>query len=175
MQAAENFQSIDEARLVTQTAYAKHAGVSPATVTRWIKGGVLVRSFVTRGKRRLVDPVVADDERAARVAEKASDAKASDDAGGEDSYQTARAAKVRADAEAARLKLARLRGELVEVAEVGRLWSEVLGQLRRRLEVLADRLGPELAAMAEADEVRDLLRGEVRAALTDAANEIANG
>jgi len=171
MQAAER---IDEARLVNQGTYAKHAGVSAATVTRWIRDGVLERSLVQRGKRRLVDPLVADYERAERVAEKARADEDEGDAEDRESYQSARAAKVRADAEAAQLKLAKLRGELAPVEEVGALWGEVLGTLRRRLEVLSDRLGPELAAIDDEAEVRERLKAEVRAALTDAANEIAN-
>lgn len=163
------------------SAFAKLAGVSNATITRAVQDGRLRESIVRVGKRwKVADAELALVELRERTRSKASEresaptptngSSAAPILGG---YQEARAAKTRREAELAGIKLAKLRRELVPLAEVAGLWEETLGNLRRRLEVLPDRLAPELAAATEANEVRTRLETEIRSVLEDAANAIA--
>ena len=156
---------------VTQYAnYRKAAGLSGGTRAAVYKASDSGRISWKRGE--LVDVEATDREWSGDTEQKV---EVTGDTRTTSEYQNARAEKTRLQAETSKIKLAQLRGELVAVDQVGRLWSEVLGTLRRLLEVLADRLGPELAAMDSPDDVRLRLRSEHRAALEDAANEIANG
>ena len=186
-----------EPTYLTRTEYARHRGCTPSAVTRAIHKGKLKRCLVRRGRRTLLNRDVADREWAqntavyidsplppkakaeAEAAECATETTETTDDNEPRSvsarYQAARAAKVKAEAESAKLKLKKLRGELVDVADVGRLCSDVFSTLRRRLDVLADRMGPDLAPITDPAEIRRRLDDEIRAALTDAANGIANG
>lgn len=78
----------------------------------------------------------------------------------------ARLAKEQADGQA--IKNAKMRGELVEAAEVERTWTDFLRQLRARLTAIPARV---MAERPETDpEVIKAIDGAVRAALTDLGN-----
>ena len=81
--------------------------------------------------------------------------------------ERARLAKEQADAQA--LKNAKARNELVEAAQVGRAWADVLRQVRARVLAVPSRLRGDLS---QADPAIFLA---IDRALRDALTELANG
>jgi len=172
--------------LLSMHRYAHRRGCAPSTVGRAVRLGRLKESVVKRGKRILIDPEIADqewekntrmhiiDSLKEKTANEQRQEQRREDPPVLLDYQEARAKKIRADAAASEIKLQKLRGDLIDVLDVARLWEEVLGSLRRRLEVIPDRLASELVAIDDPKEMRDRLRADIRAALQDAANELTN-
>ncbi len=80
-------------------------------------------------------------------------------------YWEAKTRRESAEASIAELKEAELRGDLVRRDRVERELAARLVALRESLEVLADRLGPVIAAETDAQACRRMLRDEHRAAL----------
>lgn len=79
--------------------------------------------------------------------------------------ERARLAKEQADAQA--IKNAKLRGELVEAADVERAWQDILRQVRARIMAVPSRLKQSQALSAEDGEALDR---ELRDALTELGN-----
>ena len=155
--------------LMSRSEYARYLGVTPGRISQMMAEGKLLRCVVRRGHKVYIDQAIADAEARGTTQTRIT---LSDDGG---DYQSARTEKIRAEAQAAKIRLAKMRGELISVDEVTELCSSVFSVLRQRLDVLADRIGPELAAEEGEREVRERLRSEIRAALTDAASVISNG
>lgn len=149
---------------LSQNAYARRIGVNPGTVNRWIKQG-----RISLGDDRLIDPELADRERAATEspmphhqarkaqweaewARKAAVSQAHaepipqlEKLGAALKLETYKLQK--AKAEQANLELDRAAGLLVERAEIDRALADFGATLRNLLEALPHRLAPELSAL----------------------------
>ena len=80
--------------------------------------------------------------------------------------ERARLAKEQADAQA--IKNAKLRGELVEAAEVERTWADALRQLRARIMAVPSRLQSEVPDIER--QTIDAMDRALRATLTEVGN-----
>lgn len=80
-----------------------------------------------------------------------------------------RARKEKELADAAALKNAVTRKELVSGAEVEKAWGNMIGIARERILAMPSKLGPVLAAMTSAAEVQRAIEDEVRTALDELA------
>lgn len=81
-----------------------------------------------------------------------------------------RTAKVQAETELLRIKTAKLRGELIPVADVEAEWSALVTDARQRLLAVPSRLGTKLGLSREQVAIAD---AEIRAALTALAGQDA--
>lgn len=80
-------------------------------------------------------------------------------------YQVSRARREAADADKAEMEAAKMRGELVPVTAIRAEFSKAIAAVRDNMLNLPGRLGPVLAAQADARQVQATLDAEIRAAL----------
>lgn len=78
-------------------------------------------------------------------------------------YTDARARREIADAETSEIQLRKLRGEMLVTADVARAGFEVGRELRDAMEASVNSLASELASVASADAIADILRRHNRA------------
>ena len=172
----------DNSELMTGRQFAQHIGVSEPYVTRLKKAGRLVmegrRIDVERSKRRIADtrdPARQDvvDRHKAAKRQKGTPPPADDSAERKESlsYASARARRETALAEAAELDLLARKGDLCQVADVERAIAALATQVRSRFERLADRLAPEVAALADEQKVRTFILGEIDDVLDSLADD----
>lgn len=163
-------------------AYAKHrrdAGLSGGTLAAVQKALAQRRISILPGGG--IDATLADAEWGANTepAANAGETKPaaggghgpdSDAAGGHDddvlSFSDARARKEAALARKHELDLAKMRGELVDAADVQRAQAEKDRAVRDRFLSMVDRLADPLAAATDAMRVHELLTAEIRHVLT---------
>lgn len=135
---------------ISKAEYAKRRGVAKATISRWISLGLPVTPD------QKIDIVVANTWLEKNLlASKDSD----------DSYAVARRRGEAARAELAELELAAKRGELVPLASVKLLWSELGSQLQNGIMQVPDRLCVQLSRMTDARQIRQLMVEELTHAL----------
>ncbi len=152
--------------LVSQSDYAKHRGCSAVAVHKAIKAG---RISLIDGK---IDPAVADVQWAQNTRARASNAPqnvaapivgqrtasaaaagADGAADGDADYWQSRARREAAEAEIARLKLAEMRGTLIEQRQAVIAVSAAFQQLRDTLHPIGRRLAPTVATMDNPREI----------------------
>lgn len=176
-------------------AYARHRGVSEASVRDAIARGRLRESVQHVGQRRMIDPAIADPEweastdvvAAERGARPKTAAARDEDVGervGSDDellraldeedgretdavFMAERAARERWSRRRERLEVLKLRGELIEKAEVDRRAFSAARVVRDALKGLPDRLAPVLAPAMPAGEVGRILEREIAQALEE--------
>lgn len=128
---------------------AELIGISPGNLSEKTRMGLL--KPVARGRFLAVESVSAYCEHL-RVG-----------AGGRGKKSPERERLLAAQAETAELKLAKLRGELLDATEVEREWGGLLRQIRAGMLSLSSRLGARIPSLTRAevevidDEVRQLL------------------
>lgn len=77
-----------------------------------------------------------------------------------------RARHERIKREAAELKLARAKAEVVDVKEAGRVWFALCRKLRQRIAAIPARVSPSFAALDDPHEIRETLATELDEALS---------
>ena len=172
---------------VTRSEFARLRGIKPSYVTQLAREGRLV--LTDDGKRVKVaesiarieatrDPSkqgVADRHAAARAAREPEAAPPEQAVEVLDAnYQNARAKREHFAAEREELRYRQEAGALMVAAEVEGALADVLTVLRNRLESWPDTLAPQLAPIADEQQIRARLADEVEIALTDVAARFAD-
>jgi hypothetical protein len=146
-------------QLVSQSEYARRRGKSRQYIGRLAKAGVLVM----RGG--LVDAAASDavlDDRPDRIEPPAPPA--SDPQPGS-SYAQARLADMVFRAKLRRLEFETRQGKLIEAETVKTRWASILVELKERILAVPDKLAPEIAAINDERQVREVLKREMHALL----------
>lgn len=165
------------AGLMSQADYARHRNVNRSHINRLAKRGILLM----RGK--LVDvaasDAVLDDKPVDQVLPEAQGAPqtprvAADLAGGAQpgNFAQARTAEMVFRARLRKLEFETKSGKFLPSNEVKVKWYTVARQIRDKLLALPAKLAPQLAALSDAREVRDLLDAEIVAILKAIQEEI---
>ena len=68
------------------------------------------------------------------------------------------------------LEVARMRGQLIDVQDVKRLWGDVANTLMQNMIHLASKIAPMLRMMDNTEVIANLIDTEVRKTLTDISN-----
>lgn len=68
------------------------------------------------------------------------------------------------------LEVARLRGQLIDVADVRRLWADIANTVMQNFIRLPSKVGPMLRMLENTDEIEAILDQEIRGILEDLAN-----
>jgi hypothetical protein len=164
--------------LMSQADYARHRNVNRSHINRLAKRGILVM----RGK--LVDvaasDAVLDDKPVDQVLPEPHSAAqtprvASDLAGGAPqpgNFAQARTAEMVFRARLRKLEFETKSGKFLPSDEVKVKWYTLARQIRDKLLALPAKLAPQLAALSEAREIRDLLDAEIVAILKSLQEEI---
>lgn len=163
--------------LLTITEYAKRRGVSQPAVTKAIKAGRI--TVVESDGKKLIDPDVADIQWAKNTRAKASNIEhvygcevgAEGDGIEADVYdiKAARAKREYHEANIAEMRERKEASELVEANAVNKAAIDAGAMLRHALESLPGKLSATLAAVDDAEEIRESLTREVDAILQDLA------
>lgn len=164
--------------VMSQADYARHRNVNRSYISRLAKRGILVM----RGK--LVDvaasDAVLDDKPVDQVLPEASSA-AQTPRGGADSlaggpqpgnFAQARTAEMVFRARLRKLEFETKSGRFLPSDEVKVKWYTLTRQIRDKLLALPTKLAPQLAALSEVAEIRDLLDTEITALLRGLQEEI---
>jgi hypothetical protein len=171
------------AALVTKAAYAKLRGIDASLLTRRIADGMIA----VVGPKELIDIAKADAAlvdalgTAGRLAPRKRGSRAARPGSGRRSpkpggltLHDARTARSHVEVERAKIaqqreamELAKLRGELVEIAAVAQVVSEEYAAVRSKLLALPGKLAPQLAATSTAPECMALLTDGIIAALRE--------
>lgn len=164
-------------QFVNQSEFARMQGVDKAHISRLKEAGRLV--MVEQDGKQLVDVAASraliektsSPSHAGNGSNSGAAAKMSPSA----AFNEAKARKETALAEQAEMEAAKMRGSLVNAEEV-RLFAADLGaSFRAALEVLPDRLAPELVAMQDVEAVRGALVESFEQLLHDIASKIEQG
>jgi hypothetical protein len=180
--------------LLSQRGYAKHRKCTLSAVQKAIDTKRI--STVPDAKGRLwIDPVVADiqwaqntnplqQERASlaqfeRTQALLAGASQLPLAGEKPGVQTSVLSEEKAETENVRrqlleIQLAQKRGELVRADDISRALANKLKAAQEHLNTVADRLAPILAAETDVSKVDEMLRSEIRRAMTQIALEAPN-
>ena len=161
-------------KMMTQAEYSRHRGCSREAVRQAIEGG----RIMAFGPEKLIDATLADAQwqRNTRArtpgvnarAAAATAAPAADEAPTE-SYSAWRCRREAAEAQAAELRLAEERGQLIRVDAIRAAYARRLVVARERLNNIPGRLAPLVAVESDPAAVHALLMAEVRAALDEIA------
>ena len=163
------------AGLMTQAEYAHHRKVNRSHVSRLAKRGILI----LRGK--LVDVAASDavlDDRPVAVEPNETVPSAQPHTAPEmpsqqpTSYAQARLAEMVYRAKLRRLDYETRSGKLIPADEVKAKWFVIARQIRDKLLAIPAKLSPQLAALADAREVRELLETEITAILRALQDDI---
>jgi hypothetical protein len=158
----------------TEAGLARDLGVSRQAIHALVKRGIL-----SKDEKGLIDVEIAKIalEKHIRPSGKTSAAVISSttpppatlptqtEETGETSYHIARTLREAAEAQIARLKLAQMRGELIQVQAVERIWGSALAAAREHLLQVRARLAPMLAAENRTFQIEQLLDLEHNKAL----------
>lgn len=164
----------------TQSEFAALLGKDKSYVTRLKQAGRLVLTadgLVDVEKSRALIAATADPSRNAAV-EARTDAQlnqaqkpSQQDAIG-NSFQTAKAVNEKYKALTAKLEYERASGKLVDADEARLFAADLAATFRGALEILPDRLAPELVPLNETETIRALLVEQFEQVLTDLADKI---
>lgn len=159
----------------TQSEFAGLIGKDKSYVTRLKKAGRLVFVQTSEGERVDVEASQALIAETADPAHAAQDAKQGQGAGksGNGSYNDARTRNELAKAQTAELDLAVMLGKLVDAEEARLFAADLAATFRGALEILPDRLAPELVPLNDAESVRAVLVESFEQVLMDLADKIA--
>src|SRR5689334_13221603 len=150
---------------MSQADYARHRNVNRSYISRLAKRGILVM----RGK--LVDAAasdaVLDDKPADLVLTEPSQASQPARASGESpgSFAQAKTAEMIFRAKLRKLEYETRTGKFISADEVKVKWFQITRQVRDKLLALPSKLAPQLAALSDMKEIRDLLDAEITATL----------
>ena len=85
-------------------------------------------------------------------------------------YDAERTRKIKAEADAAELNVAKIKGQLVMREDVIKAWESVLHATRAKLLALPAKFAPMLANESDPAVVKDVLEGGINEALAELAN-----
>jgi hypothetical protein len=85
-------------------------------------------------------------------------------------YDEARTRKVAAEAAIAELELAKIKGDLADVAAVVSAWEDVLAALKGKLLSIPTKMGPIFAADDDALSIQGKLEAQIRECLDELSN-----
>lgn len=160
---------------MTQAEYARHRNVNRSHISRLAKRGILVM----RGKLvdvaasdavlddKPVDQVLPDVHAATRTASDGSGSVAQPG-----NFAQARTAEMVFRARLRKLEFETKSGKFLSADEVKVKWYTLVRQIRDKLLAMPAKLAPQLAALSEAAEIRDLLDIEIVAILKSLQEEI---
>ncbi len=165
------------AGLMTQAEYARHRNVNRSYINRLAKRGILVM----RGK--LVDVAASDavlDDKPVDVGAREATPEAqprsaqAEAVGGAtgSSFAQARTAEMVFRARLRKLEYEIRSGKFLPADEVKVKWYALSRQIRDKLLALPSKIAPQLAALGDAKEIRDLLEAEIIAILRGLQEEI---
>lgn len=159
---------MQHATLITPSRYAKLRGLSRSTISREVKRGQIPTH------KGLIDPREADlaRKRNLDMSRRPQDAAAADDLAAISSSASAyeiliraRAARELAAAKERQLNLRKRQGELLELEDVKRTWTNAVVAMENRLRQIPDVLAPRVAAMDNVLDARALIAKEIESAL----------
>lgn len=165
----------------TQSEFSALLGKNKSYVTRLKQAGRLVLTAdgqVDVEKSQALIAATADPSRSAAVEARANEtmrqerAPAQQDAIG-NSFQTFKTVNEKYKALAAKLEYEQASGKLVDAGEARMFAADLAATFRGALEILPDRLAPELVPMADTETIRALLVESFEQVLTDLADKIA--
>ena len=148
---------------MTQSEYARHRGKSRQYIHRLAKAGVLVM----RGGK--VDVAASDavlDDRPEPVSERVAAAPV-EVTSGATTYAQAKTADMVFRAKLRKLEYDVRMGKLVEAELVKQRWSSIYRVIVDRILAWPNRLAPELAALTDERQVRDVITREARALINE--------
>lgn len=151
-------------KTMSQSEYARRAGLHSSTVSRAVKAG---RIPTIDGR---IDPEVAD--RALRDGTDTAHRTGPRAAPAEPTYANSRALREQYMARIKRLEFQQLAGSLVRVDRVQLLWFKLSRRARDLVLAIPDRLAPVLAAMSDPVEVHAALSAELRHACTEMERDV---
>lgn len=171
---------------MTQTEMAHLVGVSPMTVSNWVREGMPTRHPGGRGRasdidlavalewlaKRGIRPNVARDHALVIPADPAPDDDTADGDGGAD-YKASRAKREHFAAAREEMRYRQEAGELMIAAEVEQAMADACTTIRVALEALPDRISHQIAAETSEEAVRTLLSDAIEAMLTDLSADFA--
>lgn len=167
--------------VATQSEFAAILGKDKSYATRLKQAGRLVLTadgLVDVEKSRALIAATADPSRSAAVDARANEtmrqeraAPAADAIG--NSYQTAKAVNEKYKALTAKAEYEQLIGKLVDADEARLFAADLAASFRGSLEILPDRLAPELVPISDTEAVRAVLVESFEQVLTDLADRIA--
>lgn len=167
---------MSEARpVMSQAEYARHRGKSRQYISRLAKAGVLV---MRNGKVDVgASDAVLDDRPVAVEASdtgQAAQSRAVVDSSGQQpsNFAQARLAEMVYRAKLRRLDYETRSGKLISADEVKAKWFVLGRQIRDKLLAIPAKLSPQLAALGDAREVRELLEAEITAILRALQDDI---
>jgi len=150
----------DKVGKLSQAAIGRALRLSPPAVTKLKKQGMPVDSVEAAQAWRVARQNVAQ-RKAAPPGLQAAPAPAPE------SHDAARTRREVAEANLAELREGEARGELIRLTSIKRALSVVVSSTRDALLQIADRLAPSLSAESDVSKVRELLYGEIHAALVE--------
>jgi hypothetical protein len=164
---------------MSQADYARHRKVDRSYINRLAKRGILVM----RGKLIDVAPsdAVLDDkpvdvERTDPVHTPPVRATVETTVGGQPtSFAQARTIEMVYRARARKLDFEAKSGKLISADEVKVAWFQIVRQVRDKLLAMPTKLAPQLAALSDVREVRELLDTEIAATLRNLQEDIRYG
>ena len=163
---------------MSQADYARHRNVNRSHISRLAKRGILVM----RGKLvdvaasdavlddKPVDQVLPESHVAAQTARPAADAGGPAPQPG--NFAQARTAEMVFRARLRKLEFETKSGRFLSSDEVKVKWYTVVRQIRDKVLAIPAKLAPQLAALSDPAEIRDLLDGEIIAILKSLQEEI---
>ena len=171
---------------MNQTEMAHLVGVSPMTVSNWVREGMPCRHPGGRGRssdidlavalewltKRGIRPNVARDHALVVPTDPATDDDNGADEGGAD-YKSSRAKREHFAAAREEMRYRQEAGELMIAAEVERAMADACTTIRAALEALPDRVSHQIAAETSEESIRTLLADAIEAMLADLAADLA--
>jgi phage terminase Nu1 subunit (DNA packaging protein) len=165
---------------MTQSAYARHRGCSPASVNRAVKLGILSESLIRddRGRVRIRTAKEADAEWRRKSKPREGGGAPAGDGYGElrRRREEVRLRQAEQAAEREQLELAALRGELIPAATTRKLVAEAFRLVRQRLLAVPSRCRQRISGLKKRDMATiDALIREALEELADTDPETLEG
>ena len=171
---------------MNQTEMAHLVGVSPMTVSNWVREGMPCRHPGGRGRasdidlsvalewlaKRGIRPNVARDHALVIPTDPAPDDDTADGEGGAD-YKASRAKREHFAAAREEMRYRQEAGELMIAAEVEQAMAAACTTIRMALETLPYRVSAQIAAETSEEAIRTLLADAIEAMLTDLSADLA--
>jgi hypothetical protein len=170
---------------MTQAEYAKHRGISQPRIAKLISQGKLDGAYIKKGRRYIINPEDADRlmesnrdpihdarirpkrpriEPASKTPAPSGEGKSLNEAARLNMWYRAALLKIKYEKEV---------GALISKDKVTKQAAHMGALIKTHLESLPAKLGQELAGINEPKQVAQLLRREIKSALTALGNEIA--
>ena len=159
-------------QVISQAEYARHRGKSRQYISRLAKAGVLV---MRNGKVNVgASDAVLDDRPVAVEPIDGAPPRGAFEAPGQQptNFAQARLAEMVYRAKLRRLDYETRSGKLISADEVKAKWFVLGRQIRDKLLAIPAKLSPQLAALGDAREVRELLDAEIAAILRALQDDI---